>query len=143
MAKKLDREAFYSFLSVGHRTAKVACVKSDGSPVVSPVWFVLDHNDLVFNTMDTSLKCRLMVKDPRISVCVEDESYPYGFATIQGHARVHKLPLDELKLWTTRIASRYVPQELVAQFGKRNAVEGEVLVRVEIVDFIAFEGIAD
>lgn len=142
MAKKLGREDLYSFLRIGHRTAKIACVKSDGSPVVSPVWFVLDSNELVFTTMDTSLKYKLIGKDPRVSVCVEDDTYPYGFATIQGRASAHKLSLSELKEWTTKIASRYVPKDSVAQFGERNAVEGEMLVRVEIVDFFAFEGIA-
>ena len=76
-------------------------------------------------------------------MCVENDSYPYGFATIKGQARAHKLPLSDLKEWTTRIASRYVPRDLAAQFGKRNAVEGEMFIRVEIVDFFAFEGIAD
>ena len=52
MAKKLDIESLYSFLRTGHRTAKIACVKSDGSPVVSPVWFALDGNELVFTTMN-------------------------------------------------------------------------------------------
>lgn len=89
MPKKLSREDLYSFLSIGHCTAQNASVKSDGSLVVSPVWFVMDSDDLVFTTMNTSLKYRLIRKDPRISVCVEDESYPYGFATIQGKASAH------------------------------------------------------
>jgi hypothetical protein len=36
------------FLAAGTRTAKVATVRKDGSPHVTPVWFVLDGNDLVF-----------------------------------------------------------------------------------------------
>ena len=143
MAKKLDRESLYAFLSTGHRTAKIALVKSDGSPVVSPVWFVLDNNELVFNTMSTSLKGRLLKKDPRVSICVEDDTFPYGFATIRGHATLHSLPVSELKQWTTRIAARYVPADRAAEFGERNAVEEELLVRVNIVDFFAFEGVAD
>lgn len=143
MAKKLEAEALYSFLGAGCRTAKIACVKKDGSPVVSPVWFVLDNDDLVFTTMNTSLKYRLMDRDPRVAICVESDSYPYGFASIQGVATVHELPVEDMLKWTTQIASRYVPQELASQFGKRNAVVGEMLVRVRMVKSFAFDGIAD
>ena len=143
MSKKLKTEELYSFLGMGCRTAKIACVKKDGSPVVSPVWFILDGNELVFTTMNTSLKYKLISRDPRVSICVENDSYPYGFATIQGIATVQELPLGDLLIWTTKIASRYVPENLASQFGKRNAVDGEILVRVNIREFFAFEGIAE
>jgi PPOX class probable F420-dependent enzyme len=143
MADKLEADALYSFLGMGCRTAKIACVKKDGSPVVSPVWFILDNNELVFTTMNTSLKYRLIHRDPRVSICVESDSYPYGFATIQGVATLHELQMEDLLEWTTQIASRYVPLDLASQFGKRNAVDGEVLVRVTIVKSFAFSGIAN
>lgn len=143
MAKKLESQALYSFLGDGSRTAKIACVRADGRPVVSPVWFVLDNHELVFTTMNTTLKYKCMRSDPRVSVCVENDSYPYGFATLQGVVTLHELALDELLIWTTRIASRYVPEHLASQFGKRNAVEGEILVRVAITESFAFDGIAD
>ncbi|MEM9256719.1 MAG: PPOX class F420-dependent oxidoreductase [Pseudomonadota bacterium] len=143
MATALDKTGLMAFITVGHRTAKVACVKADGSPVVSPVWFIVDDEALVFTTMSSSLKCRCMVREPRVSVCVENEAYPYGFATIQGSALVSELPLDELKRWTTRIAERYVPADQVVQYGERNAVAEERLIRVSIERFIAYEGIAD
>ncbi|MEH6592669.1 MAG: PPOX class F420-dependent oxidoreductase [Halioglobus sp.] len=143
MATKLEAEELYSFLEMGCRTAKIACVKKDGSPIVSPVWFVLDEGELVFTTMNTSLKYKLIQRDSRVSVCVESDSYPYGFATIQGIATVHELHRDDLLGWTMKIAARYVPQELVSQFGRRNAVEGEVLIRVKIAKSFAFTGIAD
>ena len=143
MASKLEAGELFSFLEAGSRTAKIACVKKDGSPVVSPVWFVLDNDELVFTTMDTSLKYRLIQRDSRVSLCVESDSYPYGFATIQGIATLHKLQKEDLLKWTTKIASRYVPRELIPQFGRRNAVDGEVLVRVKIAKSFAFAGIAD
>jgi PPOX class probable F420-dependent enzyme len=143
MANRLEADALHSFLEMGCRTAKIACVRKDGSPVVSPVWFILDNGELVFTTMITSLKYKLIHRDPRVSICVENDSYPYGFATIQGVATLHELPIDELLKWTTQIASRYVPQDLAAQFGRRNAVDGEILVRATIAKSFAFDGIAD
>ena len=143
MAEQLEGEALFDFLCAGHRTAKIACVKKDGSPIVSPVWFIVDHQQLVFTTMNNSLKYKLMTRDPRVSVCVENDQYPYGFATLQGSVHIKKLPVEELLHWTTLIAERYVPDDLAAEYGKRNAVEEEVLVRMTIEKSLAFEGIAN
>ena len=38
------------FLTTGTRTGKVAFTASDGRALVAPVWFVLDGDDVVFNT---------------------------------------------------------------------------------------------
>jgi hypothetical protein len=38
--------------------------------------------------------------------------------------------LDELRALSIRIAERYVAPELARRFGERNAVEGELLVRL-------------
>ena len=143
MAEPLEGDALLDFLSKGSRTAKLACVRADGSPVVSPVWFVVDDGELVFTTMNSALKCRAMRRDPRVSICVDDERFPYGFASLQGEATLLELPVDELLPWTTRIAERYVPADEVDRFGARNAVPEEVLVRVSITRAFAFSGVAD
>jgi hypothetical protein len=49
----------------------------------------------------------------------------------------------ELLPWTTRIAKRYMGTEQADAYGKRNAVEGEVLVRVPLTKVTAQKGIAE
>src|SRR5690606_13457607 len=44
------------FLSFGTRTAKVAFTAGDGRPVVTPVWFLLDGDEIVFNTGKNTAK---------------------------------------------------------------------------------------
>jgi PPOX class probable F420-dependent enzyme len=143
MATPLDKDTLQQFLAAGTRTAKLACVKADGSPLVSPVWFILDQQALVFTTMNTSLKYKRMRADPRVSICVENDTYPYGFSTLQCTVQLQELSPEELLPWATRIAARYVPAEQAQQFGQRNAVEGEVLVRASIDSYFAFEGVAE
>jgi hypothetical protein len=46
----LSDDRVRSFLLEGTRTGKVAWVASDGAPHVAPIWFVLDGDDVVFNT---------------------------------------------------------------------------------------------
>ena len=40
-------------MSEGTRTGKAAVTRADGAPHVTPIWFVLDGDDLVFNTAAT------------------------------------------------------------------------------------------
>lgn len=143
MAEKLEGAALTRFLMSGTRTAKIAGTRKDGSPSVSPVWFIMDGDDFIFTTMCNSLKHNIIQRDPRVSVCVDEEVYPYGFAVTQGIASIHNLSVGELLAWTTQIAARYVPEALVDQFGQRNAVEEERLIRVKPVKHFAYTGIAD
>ena len=143
MAEQLEGRELRQFLLEGTRTAKIACVRSNGAPVVSPVWFILDGDDILFTTMNTSLKYKLMLREPRVSICVDDDKYPYGFAVLKGRASIHHMPVPELLQWSTKIARRYVPEHLAEKFGERNAVEEEALIRVECSKAFAFSGIAD
>ena len=50
MGHKMTEEEWREFVSYGTRTGKLSTVSADGSPHVAPVWFVLDGDDVVFNT---------------------------------------------------------------------------------------------
>jgi hypothetical protein len=39
-----------AFLGAGTRTGKLATTRPDGRPHVVPIWFVLDGDEVVFNT---------------------------------------------------------------------------------------------
>lgn len=142
MAQQMSREEYRSFLSAGTRTLKLATVGADGRPHVVPVWFVLDGDTVVFTTGASSVKARHMRRDARVAFCIDDETPPYAFVLIEGTAQTSPNPPDMLE-WTTRIAGRYMGADLAAAYGKRNAVEGELLVRVTPTKVIAVKGIAD
>ncbi|MGW4753897.1 PPOX class F420-dependent oxidoreductase [Streptomyces chartreusis] len=142
MAKKMTDEEWRAFVSHGTRTAKLSTVRADGSPHVTPIWFVLDGDELVFNTGSSSVKGRNLVRDGRVALCVDDDRPPYSFVVIQGRARVSE-DLDELKHWAIRIGARYMGEERAEEFGARNGVPGELLVRVTIDKVLAEQDVAD
>ena len=45
--------------------------------------------------------------------------------------------------WSSRLGARYMGEDRAEEFGKRNAVPGEVLVRARITKVVAFGGLAD
>lgn len=52
--RDMAHEEAFAFLETGTRTGKVATIRADGSPHVTPIWFVIDRGDIVFNTWHTS-----------------------------------------------------------------------------------------
>jgi PPOX class probable F420-dependent enzyme len=142
MAETMTTEQWRAFLAEGTRTGKLATTLRDGSPHVVPIWFVLDGDDLVFNTGRDTAKGRSIRRDGRVAICVDDERAPFAFVTVRGRATV-SADAAELLPWATRIAARYMGQARAAEFGARNAVEGELLVRVRIERVTAFSGVSD
>ncbi|MEV2227031.1 PPOX class F420-dependent oxidoreductase [Streptomyces phaeochromogenes] len=142
MAHKMTDEEWRAFVSNGTRTGKLSTVRADGSPHVAPIWFLLDGDDLVFNTAKTTVKGRNLARDGRVAVCVDDDRPPFAYVVLQGRARISE-DLDELRLWAGRIGARYMGEERAEEFGARNGVPGELLVRVRIEKVLAERGIAN
>ncbi|MEV7969685.1 PPOX class F420-dependent oxidoreductase [Sphaerisporangium sp. NPDC088356] len=140
MERMSDRE-WREFVLEGTRTAKIGVTRADGRPHVTPVWFVLDGDDLVFTTSGTGQKARSLRRDPRAAVCVDDERPPYAFVMIEGTAAMSD-DLGELIKWATVLGGRYMGEDRAEEFGRRNGVPGEVVVRIRIGKVIAVRDIA-
>lgn len=140
MPSMTDQE-WRAFVTQGTRTGKLATVRRDGRPHVMPVWFVLDGDDLVFNTGAETVKGRALVRTGQASLCV-DGAPPFSFVTVSGSVHVSG-DLDEMLPWATRIAARYMGEDRAEEFGRRNAVEGELLVRLRCENVVAQRGVAD
>ena len=125
-----------AFLQAGTRTGKLAFLAASGRPLVTPVWFVLEGDTLVFNTGQDTAKGRALARDPRVSMCVDLEQPPYAFVQVQGEAELSEDPA-ELVRTATLIAARYVGPERAEEFGRRNGVPGELVVRLRPVRVLA------
>jgi PPOX class probable F420-dependent enzyme len=124
------------------RTAKLAVVRADGSPHVAPVWVDLDGDDLVFMTGADTIKGKAILRDPRVSLCFDDELPPFSFVTIAGTATTSTDP-DELLTWATRIGGRYMGADRAEAYGRRNAVPPEMVVRLTPTHVVAKVDVAD
>ncbi len=123
-------------------TAKLAVVRADGSAHVAPVWVDLDGDDVIFMTSADTIKGKAILRDPRVSMCWDDERPPFSFVTLAGTATVSTDATEMLK-WSTRIAGRYMGVERAEEFGRRNAVPPELLVRVTPSRVVAKIDVAD
>jgi PPOX class probable F420-dependent enzyme len=142
MAQHMQWEEWHAFLSEGTRTAKVATTRNDGRPHVAPVWFVIDGDDVIFQTSTSSVKGKAFRRDGYVSLCVDDERPPFAFVLVEGRAEVSE-NLEEQLPWATLIAGRYMGEELAQEYGVRNTVEGALLIRVRPERVVAMRNVAD
>ena len=132
----LSDPAVSEFLTRGTRTGKLGYLAASGRPLVTPVWFIVEADSLVFNTGKDTAKGRALARDPRASLCVDLEEPPFAFVQVQGEAELSEDPAELLRT-ATAIAARYMGAERAEEFGKRNGVPGELVVRLRPVKVLA------
>jgi hypothetical protein len=138
----MTHEEAIEFLAAGTRTGKLATVRANGAPHVTPIWFVVDGDDLLFNTWHTSAKAKHLARDPRASLVVDLEEPPYAYVLVEGSVTISR-DLDEIVHYATRIGARYMGTDRAEEFGARNGVEGELLVRLHMDRLIAFDDVSN
>jgi PPOX class probable F420-dependent enzyme len=147
MAHKMTNEEIRSFMRQGSRTGMLATVRANGAPHVVPIWFDFDDEtgEAVFVCGAGSLKARNMTRNPRVSIGVDVSEMPFAFARLDGIASLSTYDADPEAMlhWATETCRRYVGDDLAEEFGRRNAVPDELLVRVNPTRMIGATGIAD
>lgn len=142
----MSRDEWRKFVSEGTRTGKVGVVRADGSPHVTPIWFVLnegpDGDELIFNTGAGTVKGKALRRDPRLSITVDDEQPPFSYVHFTAEATLSD-DLEAMLPWSIKIGARYMGADRGEEFGRRNAVEGELLVRAKITKVVAHADLAD
>jgi PPOX class probable F420-dependent enzyme len=125
------------------RTGKLATVRADGRPHIAPVWYEVDDDgSLVFNTGESTVKGRNIRREPRVSLCVDDDRPPFSFVVVEGVAEISE-DLVEVRRWASRIGGRYMGADRAEEYGSRNGVAGELLVRVRPERVVSAADLAD
>ncbi|MDQ6851517.1 MAG: hypothetical protein M3070_16570 [Actinomycetota bacterium] len=73
---------------------------------------------------------------------VDYEQPPYGFVLVEGTVSLTE-NLDELLAPSIAIARRYMGDDRAEEFGRRNAVAGELLVRLHPSKVMGVDNLAD
>jgi PPOX class probable F420-dependent enzyme len=126
------------------RTAKLATVRADGRPHLAPVWYDVDGDGdgaLVFNTGASTVKGRNLLRDPRASICVDDDR-TFSFVVVEGVAEISD-DLDDVRRWATRLGGRYMGAARAEEYGARNGVAGELVVRLRPDRIVSAFNLAD
>ena len=130
-----------NFLLDGTRTGKLAWVSQTGAPHVAPIWFILDGDDIIFNTHEDSGKAKALKREGRASLVVDLEEPPYAFVKIDGTVSFEDDPV-RVKAVATEIGGRYMGADRADEFGARNGVSGELVVRLTPTEITALDDLS-
>jgi PPOX class probable F420-dependent enzyme len=124
-------EAIDRFIrSVPARPGVLATVRADGRPHAAPVWIDRDEDgSIVFTTGAGTVKGRNLRRTGRAAICVDDDRPPFSFVTIEGPVQLEE-DLEQVRVWAARLGGRYMGADRAEEYGNRNGIPGEMLVRL-------------
>ena len=139
----MDEAEWRAFLRDPVRPAVLATSRADGRPHAAPIWYDLDDDGaIVFNTGVDTVKGRNLRRTGQATLVVQDDRPPYSFVVITGSATWSD-DLDDVRAWAARIGGRYMGADRAEEYGARNGVPGELVVRVTPTHVVAEAEIAD
>lgn len=89
--------------------ARLAYVWTDGSPRVIPIWFHWNGRDIVMATPPKAPKLKALAKNPRVSLTIDDNTFPHKVLLIRGTARLE--PVNGIVPEYAAAAERYFGPE--------------------------------
>ena len=105
-----ERDAFLAERGV---LMRIAVVRADGSPLVTPIWFIHEEGAIYFTPREKSEWFQCLRRDPRVALCIDEQPLPYRKVLVEGDAElVYDVGNDDA--WRDqyrRIAERYVDRE--------------------------------
>jgi hypothetical protein len=89
--------------------ARLAYVWTDGTPRVIPIWFHWNGRELVMGTPPKAPKLKALAKNPKVSLTIDDNSFPHKVLLIRGSARLQ--PVEGIVPEYIAAAERYFGRE--------------------------------
>ncbi|HLM16914.1 MAG TPA: PPOX class F420-dependent oxidoreductase [Acidimicrobiia bacterium] len=145
MARRpLDVDRVRAFLTaLPARPGILATTRSDGRPHVAPVWYAVDDDGtIVFNTGEATVKGRNLRRTGYAAMSVDDDAPPFSFVTVEGPVTIVQ-DLDDVRHWAGVIGGRYMGADRADEYGGRNGVPGELVVRLSPDKIVSAFDIAD
>jgi PPOX class probable F420-dependent enzyme len=110
------------------RFAVLATINTDGLPQQTVVWYELQGDEIMMNTAAGRLKERNLRRDPRVSICIEDNG---RFVTLRGRAHMND-DRTTAQADILRLAIRYDGAEQAQREAEAFRLEHRITIRVPI-----------
>jgi len=90
--------------------ARLAYIWTDGTPRVVPIWFHWNGREIVMATPPKAPKLKALAKNPRVSLTIDDNTFPHKVLLIRGSARLE--PVEGIVPEYEAAAARYFDADL-------------------------------
>lgn len=114
-----------------HRLAVVGVERKDAPPNLSPIYYVMDGDDLVISTTATRAKAKAIRRNPQVSVCVLAEEAPFPYLTVYGRGRIEADgAVDVMMAIGEKMTGSPLPESVRPALEERAIREERVVLRV-------------
>ena len=131
---KLTYNEQEEFLATPGILLRIACVRADGSPLITPIWFICENDAVYFTPRAQSEWFDCLRHESRVGLCIDEQNLPYRKVIIEGRAELlHDLGEDDT--WRDlyrRIAQRYIPEEAAEAYVQNTIDQERALWRVAL-----------
>lgn len=117
---------------------RVAVVRADGSPLVTPIWFLFEADEqagqIYFTPREKSEWFACLRRDPRVALSIDEQPLPYRKVIAEGRAEL-EYDVGQDHLWRElyrRMAERYVPPEAAAAYIQNTIDQPRGLYRLNL-----------
>jgi Pyridoxamine 5'-phosphate oxidase len=90
--------------------ARFAYIATDGTPRVIPIWFHWNEREIVMASPPKAPKLKALAKNPRVSLTIDDNTFPHKVLLIRGSARLE--PVEGIVPEYEAAAARYFDADL-------------------------------
>jgi nitroimidazol reductase NimA-like FMN-containing flavoprotein (pyridoxamine 5'-phosphate oxidase superfamily) len=108
----LSPDDIEAFLTEPGHLARIGTTDADGMPRVLPLWFILSDGAVCFTPRQPAVIWHNLLRDPRLSICIDDDQAPYRKVVLQGIVEIVHPPGED-DAWRhlyRSIAKRYVAE---------------------------------
>jgi PPOX class probable F420-dependent enzyme len=141
---RMNADEVHAFLAAEPaRPAILGTTRTDGRPHVAPIWYAVDDDGtILFTTGANTVKGRNLRRAGYAMASVDDDAPPFTFVTLEGPVSISE-DLDEVRHWAAIIGGRYMGAARADEYGERNGVPGELLVRLTPTNTVSARDVAD
>ncbi|MCH8813675.1 MAG: TIGR03618 family F420-dependent PPOX class oxidoreductase [Chloroflexi bacterium] len=121
-----------------NRYCVVGYNRNEGPPALSPVYYVMDGDDILISTQAGRAKGRVLARNPEVSVCILSEKHPSApYITVYGRAKIEKEGAVDLMMRIGGVMTGSPVSEAVRPaIEKRAEEEGRVVLRISPESYI-------
>ena len=105
---------------------RIGVVREDGSPLVTPIWFLYEDSCIYFTPRAKSEWFGCLKRDSRVSLCIDEQTLPYRKIVVEGSAEL-LYDLGDDDTWRDlyrQIAKRYGPEDMAEAY-VQNTIDQE------------------
>jgi PPOX class probable F420-dependent enzyme len=119
-----------------HRLVVVGIGRASGPPHVSPVYYVMDGEDVLISTTAARFKARAIRRNEDVSLCVLGEQFPFPYLGIYGKGSIEEGGAAAvMRKIGEKMTGSAIPDAAVPAIEARAVNEGRVVLRVRPLKF--------